>query len=487
MHRVVPLWVVAGVGLSGCLADDPVAPGPVPALAFLTGSTGTDTIGAPLAQPVVVEALDSVGAALVGIPLEFEPEPIAGDPGLLLADSPSGLFRESAQVQTDGEGRATAYVTLGDRSGLATLRVTHAPSGASVQTTYNALPGKAVSIQLSPKDTVITDGTAFSPRRYVYDRGGNEVTRPLQYSVAGSLAVSAGTVFGDGVGTGTATAMLDGQSASVDITVVPDGHVVVGGFARTGLKVSRVDGTQGVLRDVPGAVLWVDAAPQGRGMAFSFEFVVAGDNVTGPYDRITPATLDPTLRYERWPRYSDDGTWVYYEAIRGLRTEIWRTRLSGNTAEPVTAGAPLGLVNVGDRYPAISHGGNRLSYSADRSEISDIGTLEVLDIRSGAVTPIGEPALGSRWSPDDAWIAFVTPDYELKRVRPDGSDLETLTPVQFGEGFDWSPDGNYILGVSPDGDPRLLDLGSGTVLELPHLGRGQTTSISSISWYDNWE
>ena len=305
-------------------------------------------------------------------------------------------------------------------------------------------------------------------------------------SVSGSLMVSSGRVYGDGIGTGTATATLDGQSASVDITVVPDGRVVVGGFARTGLKSSRLDGTQAVVRDVPGAVLWVDAAPQGRGVAFSFEYVVAGDSVAGPYNRLTPATPDPALTYERWPRYSDDGTWVYYEAVRGTRTEIWRTRLTGTSAEQVTAGAPPGLVDVGDRYPAISHAGTRLSYSADRSEASDVGTLEVVDVRTGAVTIIAEPALGSRWSPDDAWIAFVTPDYELRRVRPDGSDLETLTPVAFGEGFDWSPDGAYILGVSPDGDPQLLEIASGLVLELPHLGRGQVATVSSISWYDNW-
>jgi hypothetical protein len=50
---------------------------------------------------------------------------------------------------------------------------------------------------------------------------------------------------------------------------------------------------------------------------------------------------------------------------------------------------------------------------------------------------------------------------------------------QFGNGFDWSPDGAYLIGTTPQGDPQLLVLATGVLLPLS-LGR-----LASMAWYDD--
>lgn len=474
----------AALSVAGCL-DEPVAPGPAPTLLVLSGAGLTDTIGAQLGDPLVVQALDASGAPIAGLPLDLAAETIDGRATLLVRESSGAAPVPALDLVTGADGSASVFVALGERAGPARLLVTHPPTGATETATFAVLPGGAVSIQLSPPDTVITNGTPLRPRRYVYDRAGNEVARPLTYTVTGTLAVVDGMAVGSGVGSGTATASIDGQTAQVNVTVVPPGRVVIGGWARTGLRAAQLDGTSVVSRDVPGAVLLIDDAPSGTDVAFAFRRVVRG-TIGGPYQRVTSPSIDAFVRFERWPRYSGDGAWIYFEADLGSHSEIWRARPDGGFTEPVTSygiTTPVGPDTFdGDRYPAVSHAGDRISFSSDAGRGADTPTLRVRHLATGTPVTIGVPALSSRWSPDDAWIAFVTPDQELMRVRPDGTEVSALTATPFAEGFDWSPDGQYIVGLTPDGAPQLLVVATGQIVSLAYLGAGLT---ESIAWYDD--
>ncbi len=118
--RAVPAALVAVALLGACGDGEPVVPDPVPATIEVVSGDGQRAVqGLGLEDSVVVRVLDQRGNALSGAEIAFTPAPGHGRV-------------ESASATTGGDGRATAFWTLGSDPGDQTLRVAAGQATASV-------------------------------------------------------------------------------------------------------------------------------------------------------------------------------------------------------------------------------------------------------------------------------------------------------------------------------------------------------------------
>jgi Tol biopolymer transport system component len=80
-----------------------------------------------------------------------------------------------------------------------------------------------------------------------------------------------------------------------------------------------------------------------------------------------------------------------------------------------------------------------------------VGTVGEEETTQVAIPGIAHPLLpGAHWSPDGQWIVFGGSSHLLYRVRPDGTDRQTIPVVSpsldaFLYRPDWSPDGSRIV------------------------------------------
>jgi TolB protein len=110
-----------------------------------------------------------------------------------------------------------------------------------------------------------------------------------------------------------------------------------------------------------------------------------------------------------------------------------------------------------DNFPSWSPKGDRIAFTSDRDGDYEIYTIspDGTDLRRLTHSP-GNDAHNS-WSPDGEWIVFTSvrggfkdesalnplnpqPNGDLYVMRPDGSDVRTLTDDQFEDGTpSWLP------------------------------------------------
>jgi Tol biopolymer transport system component len=122
-----------------------------------------------------------------------------------------------------------------------------------------------------------------------------------------------------------------------------------------------------------------------------------------------------------------------------------------------------------DFEPAWSPDGSTIAFSTDRDD-PDNAQLYLMDADGSnqrrLPSSLVDDQVGARWSPDGQWILFHSnplvdglPQFDVFKIRPDGSDLTNLTNTT-GNNFmaDWSPDGERIVFVSQRNGNRDLYL-----------------------------
>jgi dipeptidyl aminopeptidase/acylaminoacyl peptidase len=116
--------------------------------------------------------------------------------------------------------------------------------------------------------------------------------------------------------------------------------------------------------------------------------------------------------------------------------------------------------------PAMSPDGSRVAYTVRETNWDeDAYETEIW---------VGDPAAGTRrqltrgkksstqpaWSPDGAWLAFVsdrTDKRQVYRINASGGEAEALTDAPEGvNGFAWSPDGKYIAFTANEPKPEVI-------------------------------
>ncbi len=178
------------------------------------------------------------------------------------------------------------------------------------------------------------------------------------------------------------------------------------------------------------------------------------DVATGVLEPLTQGSLvirDGRPLSVKAPSFSPDLD-PYIEGYQGKlafvagHNDIWLLDISIDANGDLIPGTPMNLTNqsVWRAQPAWSPNGEFIVSTRDVTDIwvirADGTTEEKLLVETGSNTV-------ATWSPDGEWIAFSTRcegtnDWDIFRIRPDGSDLTNITNTKrLDEGYpvDWNP------------------------------------------------
>jgi hypothetical protein len=459
-HR--PILFLAAAALAAC--GDGTGSGAVrlePGIAVVAGADARDTARTTLAQALVVRVAGSDGKPASGIVVRFSGGPARGADGEVRSvwvshPAAYGGGSEISVDTTDAEGSAAARIRLGETAGPVSVVVTAPALGYADTASFTVLPGSAARVVATPEDTAVYVGGTLPLRAVVTDRFGNERPDPVTFTASERAVVEGDRVRAAAVGRAFVVAEGGPARDTAWLTVVPRWTVAAadaGGIVTFGL-----DGT-GFRRLVAE-----------RGVEY-LSWSPAGDHVVfGADNRIFTADLQGNRRLLAGPgvnqfhgvyspRYTRAGDWVYFNSLEEYfdwRTQlIWRVRPDGTGMQRVT---PVGRTYEypGERMPYPSPDGTRLAlYAYDHIRIRTVGDSLLAPLQVRGTEP--------RWSPNAELIAFTDRgsglgDGAIKVMRSDGTNVRTLAPGHRFAGFDWSPDGKWLIARSVGGHLVLIDV-----------------------------
>jgi hypothetical protein len=441
-----------------------------PRFEFVTGTPAPDTINALPMPTVLVELQDSDDDPLRGQQVVFETpgDEFHGVPQLFISDL-NGERHAPITDTTDADGRAGVLVYRAAAAGTAWLRVRAPALALADSLPFEILPGRPVQIGLTPADTALRVGAAFSLGGRVLDRYSNLRPESVTFVPESSAVAVSG-----GAGTATVTAAQIGRAAvrasgaglteRAWISVVPEGMLafVVSPFDTgdsTAIATAATDGSGYTALFETAFDGWntrpLDWAPGGQKLVFHHGSP-AGDarlyhiDLAGTISRVISQGVGYS---EVLPRYGADG-WIYFtvETIDGNGTEeIWRVQPDGSAAERV--GLPAAPYES-DTYAAPAPDGLRVMFSTDRPQPGQSPvTLAVLRLDSATVTYLGVYGIGAVWSPLGDRVVFVNGVGAIVVMAPDGSGQRVVSPEgrAYEPYLDWSPDGTWIVAAGMAG------------------------------------
>jgi hypothetical protein len=466
------------IALAACGASDGTrpepAPGPPGSIRFISGEDQADTAMATLSSPLVVEVRDSSSRLVRVAPVWFFALPVTGDNGQAVAGatlcsaSAIGSCGPSFYEDSAFSGRAAATVRLGRVAGTIRIRATVPGTSLADTATFTVRPGAPARLTTSPRDSSAYVGSSYRVIGHVLDQYGNERSgETITFDGSGAAAtMSADGVFNArAIGRAFALARSGQVVDTAWITVPPRGTIAaLEPAAPGGAKIVKVelDGS-GLKRLAPVNDTYYGTEPDwisASEVAFDHGgynaeriFVV---DTTGVVRRLTPPGT-PTFA-EGFVAGGPGGV-VYFDAWGGgdYGTAIWRVSTPG--AMPVRIGPnPHGNANAWQPAPAPD--GQRLAY-VDVNR----GGLSLLDVASGAMTPLNIAAATPRWSPSGDWIVFGAGG-TLHLVHPDGTGMTDVAGARpFAPRADWSPGGEWLIARSAS-RLELIELKTGRILPL---------------------
>ena len=331
-----------------------------PGVRILSGDGVTDTIGALLSRPLVVEVRDGRGLPLQGVRVVFR-APIE-------TRLPTGEYEDYGQVElanlldagnyypwlsgpTDILGRASAYLRFGPAAKEARVEIQVPTPGYSETARYTIRPGNPASVRLLPAHGALYRHRSATIRASVLDRRGNSRPDSVGLAARPGLRIEGRTVTGEAFGEYWVRAIVNGRALdSTSLAVVPDGTLAViqmdWDIALETLYLVDLDGSnrrrvrsfifRGLqwMPDGSGVVVRV-----GRGGADETDepaqfWFIAPD---GAQRRVAP---DAVGLPDDYPALSRDGRWIYF-AGRGRITRARSVRPptgGGSRSRPAATG-----------------------------------------------------------------------------------------------------------------------------------------------------
>lgn len=482
MNRIILLGLLTAVPAA---CSDPAAPRTWDRIEIATPAFVADTVDAIVSQPVQVTIRIPDGRPVVGLPITIRATNgfVAGDAG---DPGETQLFEV-----TDAEGRAAVWFQLGaSTSEPARLQVHAGVEQTTLELTVR--PGAAAALRAVAGDTALVTGRTHTIDVRTVDRHGN----PRPGAIDATLTSRRPDI-----------AQVDGS----DLTVLAPGKAVIdlsadgltGTMAVYGMPTGRLAlaGHDALFTFDMGDDVLTTVADAGSpcaswhpdGAHVLLENLVIASMTTGEIARI-PTGSDSIVA--GCGEFTADAEWIYFDGRRGADpwwiSHIWRIRPDGTELEQIT--------NVEHRrasMPAPSPDSTHVAYRmdgvynlavADFLVVTRLGNATVDTIGppiSTCRTPHCQPGITSvRWSPTGDWIAYTMTTEALtgggpfvsmikygsmvRLIRPDGTDARYIGPpgsephhYGFWGGVRWSPDGEWLVGVSfPDSRIRLLHLES---------------------------
>jgi WD40 repeat protein len=471
-RRLVALAILTAVtGASACGETSGTGPdiggGGRPSISIVSGGTGSDTIGAALASPLLVEVRGADGRPASGLEVRFTvvADSVAGN-GLTLRTAGATLS-SVATPRSDGAGQASVELVFGSIPATTRIRIEVPSLDAQTTASYTIHPGNPDSLDVIPRDSILLVGDSLQITARVLDRMLNQLPiDSVEFTLSAELDISATKwIRSMSEGRGRVAIRSGGLTDSAFVSLVPNGMLALfrpwGGSSNTmGFAEKRLDGTdeRWIASTGPAATSWAPGnrlSPQW--LPGSEEIVYVGPvsgvdhlfigSAAGPSRRVIEMDYEATR--EEFPVVSSDGEWIYYVGTANSLQAIWRVGVSGGDPERLTT------IDDGRQFawPTVAPDGLEVAYVARHSPGEDF-MLYVLNISSRVarlVTP--REAAGSVWSPTGEWILYaVSGPYsgysgQLRMVRPDGTDDQQVIEGAYFPGGTWSPDGKYVVGV----------------------------------------
>jgi Tol biopolymer transport system component len=476
-------------------------------LTTVAGANQRDTIGATLTQALVLQVHGTSQVAGRVVSLQ-----VTGPPAVVQAHQGSSCFVEFTPLDesvlpgcpyttlSDANGRVAVLVTFLDTpvAGSVIATVLDSASGAAGRSDtvhFTIDPGNATGLIAAPTDTAMYVGATLGLQAYVHDRVGNRLADTVTYGPAtGPVTLSGTHITASATGRAAIVARSHQYSDTTHISVVPNGTIAFGSADpnHDGIFILGLDGSRyRFLPTTGGGSLHTTWAPNGALIAFDHDIpqeelyqmrVSTIDTLGNQHDADT--TSFRNLEIETFPQYSRDGQSLYFTRFEIINTaaysEIWRVATDSLDAAPVLNQTPAWDYNASP-----SPDGSTLAY-ASSGGFDYTATIKLLNVTTGAVTNTGVTGDSPRWAPQGQSIAFLTggTPYSgfgtLNVVQADGSNTHTVGPLGnlYEFGFDWSPDGQWLVAVNANtGHVEVINVSSGVALPLAF-----TTQVSSPTW-----
>ncbi|MFI5182565.1 MAG: protein kinase [Thermoanaerobaculia bacterium] len=170
------------------------------------------------------------------------------------------------------------------------------------------------------------------------------------------------------------------------------------------------------------------------------------------------------LGMNRQPRYSPDGEWIVYSALRGGNVDVWSLQPRTGAVRRLTDSPAV------DYDPAFTPDGRHLIFSSDRSGHFEIWMADADGSGARQVSHDGFDAENATAAPDGKWIVYASGNqkkFGIWKVRPDGGE-ETMLFSGLGEWPEVSPDGQYALFTfarqTEDSAVKVVRISDGTLV-----------------------
>lgn len=474
-----------------------------PSVAVVAGDAISDTVQAGLTQLLETEVLGRNGKPALGLPVRFEvlnhPDPNRASEAVVSVCAPSSnLCGDNSRLHidtTDAQGRVQARVRLGAIAGGGKVQISVAEYGIADTATYTILPGLAVKLRAQIADTTLEIGTTIPLRARLLDRFDNAL------GDAPSISSGAGDSFRVNGSAGTITALELGVqwlywrysnfSDSTRVRVLPPGRLVV--WTGSEVRLVNLDG-RFAKTVVTGVTSRLGVFPRFDATRQRITLHTGGVNYETPNRAIV---IDSTGQSRRdfsslqgfevvtAVRQIADGTLFVVGRRESDGPGYWLYRIGMDDVVGIVTGVPGLVVANPEGYGSadISPDGTRLAYLNSLE-------LRVVDLATGAVTVLAPDARSPRWSPNGNRIAFLAPNggtrlpYEGTPtvVNVDGSGRTQIYHEQFSPGLAWSPDGKYVLGALATGGFRIILVSNQTSLPLNFTVFGVPATYYQPDW-----
>jgi TolB protein len=252
------------------------------------------------------------------------------------------------------------------------------------------------------------------------------------------------------------------------------------------LVYSLADGTSKTLLTDASRV-WAPAfSPDGKQIAYSRDEPDGSWHLWSlPAEGGAPRQITSGKVPEIYPRFSPDGSTVYFNTWGTEPLSIWRVPSKGGPPKAATTSS-----SGSDAYADVSPDGLSVVFTRTENKISHV-FVAATDGRGEPRRVLDTPGTVPRWSPDGKWISF-SPNRGFSSgvnvVHADGSGLKRLT--ESGGWAVWWPDGEQIgyqvVGADGNSQIQVLNLKSGETRTLSNLHFLGTNFPFDISRDGKW-